>query len=164
MFNIGDYVVCPGHGVGRVEQIDDKCLGNETFKFYNIKLISSGLKVMVPVESGANSVRSLVVQSDVEKLFAYLKDHDFEPDMSTWNRRQREYLSKVKTGDLLEIADVIKSLYIISGKKGLSFGEKKMLSHCKELLAEELSCVLELPRNSVQQNIDDCFNGQTSTL
>lgn len=165
MFNIGEFVVCPGHGVGKVQQIDGKCLGGETLQFYTIKLISSGLKMMVPVNcKNSNSIRALLSQTDIDNLINHLKDHNFEPDLSTWNRRQRDYLNKIKTGSLFEVADVVRSLYIISVKKGLSFGEKKMLSHCKELLVEEISCIQNRPRIDIHKDIDDCFNGQNIAL
>src|SRR5690349_6968178 len=98
MFNLGDHVVCPGHGVGQICSVETKELNGEMKGFYTIKVISNGMKVMIPVES--KGVRSLIPSSEINGVFELLKDHSVKVDMSTWNRRHREYTLKVKTGSL----------------------------------------------------------------
>ena len=119
MFNIGDYAVCPGHGVGQICDIEERDLGGETRMFYNIKLISNGMKVMLPVE-GESGVRGLVEDDEIEEVFGLLTDHEVQVDNSTWNRRHRDYLAKVKTGSLIEIADVLRSLFLLKNIKKLA--------------------------------------------
>lgn len=83
-------------------------------------------------------------------------NHDVEIDTSTWNRRYRDYMEKIKTGSLLEIADVLRSLFLLRLKKGLSFGEKKMLNHCKELLVQEIAISKGNEKQSVSVQIEAC--------
>ena len=156
MFNIGDYVVCPGHGVGQVCDIETKSIGGGEMSFYIIKIVSNGMKVMVPTNSG-DGVRELVSQKDVDGVFELLNNHDVKLDTSTWNRRHREYMNKVKTGSLLEIADVLRSLFLLKVSKKLSFGEKQMLEQCRELIAKEIALSQDLPEPDVEKRIDSCF-------
>ncbi len=138
MFEIGSYVVCPGHGVGQVINLETKDLGGEEKSFYIVKVISNGMTVMVPTEK-KNGLRELVSDPEIEDVYCLLKDHEIKVDNSTWNRRHREYLSKVKTGSLIEIADVLRSLFLLKNMKKLSFGERKMMDQCKELIIKEIS-------------------------
>lgn len=138
MFKIGDYAVCPGHGVGQVCDIETRDIGSEEKSFYIIKIFSNGMTVMVPTDS-ENGARGLVDDGEITEVYQLLKDHEVEVDNSTWNRRYRDYMGKIKTGSLLEIADVLRSLFLLKVKKNLSFGEKKMLEQCRTLLAQEIS-------------------------
>ncbi len=157
MFNIGDYAVCPGHGVGQITDIEERDLGGETKSFYITKIISNGMTVMVPTDS-KDGIRGLVENQDIEDVFGLLKDHDVTVDNSTWNRRHREYTAKIKTGSLLEVADVLRSLFLLKEKKTLSFGEKKMLERCKDLLVEEISLAGGQEGPQVGDQIENCFN------
>ena len=96
------------------------------------------MTVMVPTDS-ENGARGLVDDGEITEVYQLLKDHEVEVDNSTWNRRYRDYMGKIKTGSLLEIADVLRSLFLLKVKKNLSFGEKKMLEQCRTLLAQEIS-------------------------
>lgn len=156
MFQITDYVVCPGHGVGQVTDIESKDLGGKAKEFYIIKLITSGMKVMVPIES-KDGVRALVKNEEVEGVFVLLSDHNVKVDTSTWNRRHRDYMNKVKTGSVYEIADVLRSLFLLKISKKLSFGEKKMLEQCKELLVKEIAISQGFTEDAVNGRIDNCF-------
>ncbi|MBF0297590.1 MAG: CarD family transcriptional regulator [Oligoflexia bacterium] len=157
MFTIGDFAVCPGHGVGQICDIEDKKIGTETQIFYIIKLSSKGLKIMVPVENKV-AIRKLANESEITTVFSLLSDHAVEVDTSTWNRRYREYMEKIKTGSLIEIADVLRSLFLLKDRKGLSFGERKMLNHCKELLVQEISLSKGNEKQVVSNQIEACFN------
>lgn len=156
VFDIGDYVVCPGHGVGQVCSVEEKDLGGETKSYYTIKIISNGMTVMVPVDSEAGA-RSLVGISEVDEVYELLNNHDVEVDNSTWNRRYRDYMLKIKTGSLIEIADVLRSLFLLKSKKNLSFGEKKMLEQCKDLIAQEISISGGVETKEVKTKIESCF-------
>lgn len=156
MFNIGDYVVCPGHGVGQVADIETKILGDQEKNFYIIKLIANGMKIMVPTDS-QDGVRMLVGAEVVDDVFKLLGDHNVKVDTSTWNRRHRDYLLKVKTGSLVEIADVLRSLFLLKISKKLSFGEKKMMDQCKELIVKEIAISQGYDEDAISGRIDACF-------
>lgn len=156
MFNIGDYAVCPGHGVGQVCDVEEKEVGGEKLSFYIIKIIANGMTVMVPTNS-ENGIRELVGSSEINEVYELLQDHNVEIDNSTWNRRYREYMTKIKTGSLLEIADVLRALFLLRDKKNLSFGEKKMLEQCRDLLAQEISLSSGGDSKKVSTSIDEYF-------
>ncbi len=156
MFSIGDYAVCPGHGVGQILDIEERALGTETKKFYIIRILANGMTVMVPVES-ETGVRPLVSDSEIEQVYNILNDHDIKVDSSTWNRRYREFSNKIKTGSVTEIAEVLRQLFLLKSKKALSFGEKKMLDQCRELLAQEFSLSNKIDKNSVNEKINSYF-------
>ncbi|MBF0360197.1 MAG: CarD family transcriptional regulator [Oligoflexia bacterium] len=157
MFTIGDFAVCPGHGVGQICDIEEKKIGNESQTFYIIKLSANGLKIMVPVENKV-AIRKLANENEISTVFTLLSDHAVEVDTSTWNRRYREYMEKIKTGSLIEIADVLRSLFLLKDRKGLSFGERKMLNHCKELLVQEISLSKGNEKHVVSNQIEACFH------
>lgn len=156
MFNIGDYAVCPGHGVGQLVDIEERELGAIKKQFYIIKILANGMTVMVPTDS-ENGIRTLVSESEVEEVYQLLNNHDVKVDNSTWNRRYRDYCLKIKTGSVVEIAEVLRQLFLIKQKKSLSFGEKKMLEQCRELLAQEFSILNKIDKNSVNKKIDSYF-------
>ena len=156
-FNIGDYAVCPGHGVGQVIDLKETDLGGEIKKYYSVKIISNGMTVMVPTDT-IDGIRGLVGGDEIELVYKLLNDHEVEVDNSTWNRRHREYMLKVKTGSLLEIADVLRALFLLKNRKNLSFGEKKMLDQCKDLIAQEISLSKGEEKTNVKTNIDSFFN------
>ena len=156
MFNLGDYVVCPGHGVGQICSVDTKELNGEMKSFYIIKVVSNGMKVMIPVDS-KEGVRSLIPSTEIPGVFKLLEDQNVKVDMSTWNRRHREYTLKVKTGSLLEIADVLRQLLLLKMTKKLSFGERKMLDQCKELLVKEISLSSGTAEDMISEKIDSLY-------
>lgn len=156
MFNLGDHVVCPGHGVGQILSVETKELNGEPKSFYIIKVVSNGMKVMIPVDS-KEGLRALIPTSDIESVFELLKDQDVKVDMSTWNRRHREYTLKVKTGSLLEIADVLRQLLLLKMTKKLSFGERKMLDQCKDLIVKEISLSSGAAEGDVSNKIDSLY-------
>lgn len=155
-FKIGDFAVCPGHGVGQICDIEEKDLGFEKRSFYILKLISNGMKVMIPLDS-KEGIRRLANNEEISEVFGLLTDHDVPIDTSTWNRRYREYMEKIKTGSLLEIADVLRSLFLLKHRKNLSFGEKKMLDQCKDLLVQEISLSEGHDKKFVVSKIESCF-------
>ena len=156
MFNIGDYGVCPGHGVGQLVDIEERELGSTKKQFYIIKILANGMTVMVPTDS-ETGIRNLVNESEVEEVYQLLTDHDVKVDNSTWNRRYRDYCLKIKTGSVVEIAEVLRQLFLLKQKKSLSFGEKKMLEQCRELLAQEFSILNKIDKNSINEKIDSYF-------
>lgn len=163
MFNIGDYAVCPGHGVGQIVDIEERPLGDKTQAFYVIKVIANGMSVLVPTNS-ENGIRGLVDNKQIEEVFELLHNHDVKVDNSTWNRRHRDYMLKVKTGSLLEIADVLRSLFLLKNKKNLSFGEKKMLEQCRDLIIQEIAITNGSEKVSIKKNIEQIFESEQASL
>ncbi len=156
MFSIGDYAVCPGHGVGQICDIEEREMGDQTKTFFIIKILANGMTVMVPTDS-ETGIRVLVGEPDVNQVYTILEDHDIKVDNSTWNRRYREYSAKIKTGSVIEIAEVLRQLFLLKEKKSLSFGEKKMLDQCRELLAQEFSLTNQIDKNSINEKINSYF-------
>ncbi len=156
MFNLGDHVVCPGHGVGQILSVDTKTVGEDIKSFYIIKVVTNGMKVMIPTDS-KDGVRHLVSVNEIDNVFNLLSDHNVKVDNSTWNRRHREYTLKVKTGSLIEIADVLRQLLLLKMSKKLSFGERKMLDQCKELLVKEMALSSGEPEQETSNKIDSLY-------
>lgn len=156
MYEIGSYVVCPGHGVGQILNIEKKTLGEEEKTFYIVKVISNGMTIMVPSDK-KDGLRELVSNNEIDSVFTLLQDHEVKVDNSTWNRRHRDYLAKVKTGSLIEIADVLRSLFLLKNVKKLSFGERKMMEQCKDLIIKEIAISTGEAENNIDGKIESCF-------
>lgn len=149
-FKSGDKIVYPGHGVGEIEGIRTTVLGGQEHYIYNIKILDSGMKVMVPVsQATAVGLRKIVDKKAIDEVFSILKDRDFKIDTQTWNRRFREYSQKIKTGSVFEIAIVLRDLLVLSADKELSFGEKKMLDMAESLLVSEIALAKARPHDKV---------------
>lgn len=156
MFKIGDYAVCPGHGVGQICDVEEREMGGAINSFYILKIISNGMTIMVPTNS-KEGIRGLVNDSEIGDVYTLLKDHDVAVDNSTWNRRYREYMLKIKTGSLKEIAEVLRALFLLKQKKNLSFGEKKMLEQCRDLIVQEIALAEGADKTMVKNKIDANF-------
>lgn len=163
MFKIGDYAVCPGHGVGQICEIEEREVAGNKSSFYVLKIMANGMTVMVPTDS-EDGIRTLVGENEIHEVFELLNNHDVKVDNSTWNRRYREYMHKIKTGSLLEIADVLRSLFLLKNMKSLSFGEKKMLENCKNLIAQEISLANGENSKDIQSKIEARFVAEETVI
>ena len=149
-FHIGDRVVYPNHGVGIVEQIGTRTLGQQVEKYYLLNIKSSNLKVTVPFHSvAAVGLRPVVKNGEIQKILDYLADGMGE-SAADWKDRFKENSDRMRTGSLLEVAAVLKSLLVLNESKPLSFREKKMLERARYLLVSELA----LARNCEEGNIE----------
>jgi CarD family transcriptional regulator len=149
-FKVGDKIVYPGHGVGEIEGIRTTVLSGQEHHIYNIKILDSGMKVIVPVsQASAVGLRKIIDKKAIDEVFSILKDRDFKIDTQTWNRRFREYSQKIKTGSVFEIAVVLRDLSVLSADKELSFGEKKMLDMAETLLVSEIAIAKSRPHDKV---------------
>lgn len=155
MFELGDYVVYPGHGVGQVIDRADKEVKGEVLSTISVKIVSNGMKMIVP--QGKSPLRSLITEKEINDVFNLLQDKDVNPSRETWNRRHREYMAKINTGSVLEIADVLRSLLVLKYSKKLSFGEKKMVELCKDLLVKEIAITSGAPEKEVNHKIDSLY-------
>lgn len=139
-FKVGDNAVYPGHGVGRILSIETKeILGNKQ-TFYSIQIVETGMKIMIPKDNVASvGLRPIISKDEAQKVLGILKEKDVKIDNQTWNRRYREYMEKIKTGSVYEIAEVLRDLFLLRVDKELSFGERKMLDTARNLLLKELT-------------------------
>jgi len=149
-FKVGERVVYPNHGVGVIEQISYGSLNGGAEKCYLLRILSSGLRVMVP-QTNATSVglRPLIRQTEASKVLSYIEKGNFNSHRD-WKDRFKENSEKMRTGSLLEVAAVLKSLVALSRSKPLSFREKKMLERAKYLLVSELATA----RNTTEQTVE----------
>ncbi len=139
-FKEQDKVVYPAHGVGVIDTIQTRKVGGTDQMFYNIRILETDMKIMVPVSQAETvGLRRVVDKRMVTKVYEILKDRDVTIDTQTWNRRYREYTQKIKTGSVLEIATVIRDLSVLKTDKELSFGERRMLDTAEGLLVKEIS-------------------------
>lgn len=140
VFKVGDNAVYPGHGVGEVVAVEQKEMMGCTQVFYSIKILETGMKIMVPKTNAKNvGLRPIISQDEASKVLNILQEKDVKIDNQTWNRRYREYMEKIKTGSVYEIAEVLRDLFLLKVDKELSFGERKMLDTARTLLITELS-------------------------
>lgn len=154
LFQVGDNAVYPGHGVGEVVAVENKEIMGCSQTFYSIKILESGMKIMVPKTNVANvGLRPIISKKEASKVLNILREKDVKIDNQTWNRRYREYMEKIKTGSVYEIAEVLRDLFLLKVDKELSFGERKMLDTARTLLLTELSLATtqkELEKEEVQ--------------
>ncbi|MBB6217403.1 CarD family transcriptional regulator [Anaerosolibacter carboniphilus] len=138
MFNIGDKVVYPMHGAGVIEAIEEKEILGKKRKYYIMKMPLGEMKVMIPLDNvGDIGLRDIISLDEVEQVMAVLSD-DTSKMPKNWNRRYRANLDKIKSGDIYEVAAVVRNLMLRDKEKGLSTGEKKMLNNAKQILISEL--------------------------
>lgn len=160
-FNVGDKAVYPAHGVGIVRDVITREMDGEQITFYVLKILDNGMTISVPVDNARSiGMRPVVASEQIDKVYEILKDRDVPTDNQTWNRRYREYMSKIKTGDPLEVAKVLRDLALLKADKPLSFGERKMFDQARSLLVQEIAVARDLDEKQVGQLIDDMFNGK----
>jgi CarD family transcriptional regulator len=153
-FRIGDKVVYPNHGVGTIEQISSRTISGQVERYYLLRINSNSLTVMVPF-SNVDSVglRKIVKQAEINKILAYLADGDCKAH-ADWKWRFKENSEKMRSGSLLQVAEVLKSLLKLNRSKPLSFREKKMLDRARHLLVSEVATVKGVPDRASEALID----------
>ena len=155
MFTIGDKVAYPMHGAGVIEGIEEQTILGTPRRYYVLRLSHSDMKVMVPVENSQQvGVRYIVGASDIDDVVSVLHS-DSTPMSDNWNKRNRDNMEKLKTGDLKEIAEVVRNLLRADHRKKLSTGEKKMLNNAKQLLLSEFVLVKNISVDNADQMIED---------
>jgi CarD family transcriptional regulator len=154
MFNIGDIVVYPAHGVSEVESVESREISGSTISFFILKVLDTQMTVMVPVTNVENvGIRRLLDEEGVERVLDILKERSVSVDNQTWNRRYREYMEKIKSGSAFEIAEVLRDLNILKRGKELSFGERKMYDTARNLLVSEISISRKLDKKDVEKTL-----------
>ena len=157
-FAVGDKAVYPVHGVAEVVALENRDIGGNKTSVYILKILETGLKIMVPTtNAGSVGLRDLITSKQVKEVYSILKSRDVPRDTQTWNRRYREYMEKIKTGSVFEIAEVMRDLCVLRGTKDLSFGERKMLDTARGLLIKELAIAKGIPEDKLAEEIDAIF-------
>ena len=159
MFNVGDLAVYPAHGVGIIERIETQEISGCRQDFYIMRILDNDMIIMIPINN-VNSVglRDVIGNTEVDKLYSILEKKDVTIDNQTWNRRYREYMDKIKTGSIFEVAEVYRDLLILKTEKDLSFGERKMLDTARSLLVKEISLAKKVGEDQIKKDLDKIFS------
>lgn len=158
-FKTGDKAVYPGQGVGEVMGIEHTEVAGQRQSFYVLRILENGMRIMIPINKvGSVGLREIISEDDVRQVYSILKEKDISVDSTTWNRRYREYMEKIKTGSVFEIAEVLRDLYLLKGDKDLSFGERKMLDTARSLLIKELSLAKACTEDEIEADLKRIFN------
>ncbi|HON58002.1 MAG TPA: CarD family transcriptional regulator [Smithella sp.] len=161
MFKVGDLAVYPAHGVGVIEAIESKEVMGKKQSFYVMKIMGNGMKIMIPTMSvKAVGLREIIMEKEIPKVYEILRNKDVTIDKQTWNKRYREYLERIKTGSVFEIAGVLRDLFILKSDKNLSFGERKMMDTAKNLLVKELSIATNSKESEIENTLQKIFTVQ----
>jgi CarD family transcriptional regulator len=161
-FEVGDSVVYPHHGAGKVLRKEQKEVLGESREYLTIKILHNEMTVMVPTENAALAgLRRVIDEETVKKVLAVLQDECSEMPKN-WNRRFKHNRDKIKTGDIYELAEVVRNLAIRESEKGLSTGEKQMFTRAKKILASELMYALEMNEEEVEQHIYSLLSESSS--
>lgn len=159
MFKIGDMAVYPAQGVGVIEAIEAREYAGEKNEFYVLRIVDSDMTIMVPIaNAGQVGLRCLIEKGKVDTIYDILEEKQSAGQaFGSWSRRQREYNEKIKSGDLREVAGVLRELYIIRGEKELSYGEKKVLELARKLLVKEVALAEGAQEDQVVERVEKIF-------
>lgn len=160
LFAVNELVVYPAQGVGKVERVESQEIGGAKLEFYIVRILNNNVTLMVPVRNAGNvGLRSVCSPETADAILARLQDRsDFTGYTGqNWNRRYREYSEKLKSGDLADVAYVLKELILIGKDKELSFGERRLLEQAMGLITMELAFALGQDKDVVTQRIRAFF-------
>jgi CarD family transcriptional regulator len=154
LYKVGDKVVYPHHGAGTVVKKEIREVLGEKREYLTIKILHNDMTVMVPCENAAKAgLRRVIDDEAVQRVLAVLRD-DVSQMPKNWNRRFKHNRDKIKTGDVYELAEVVRNLAIRESEKGLSTGEKQMYTRAKKILASELMYALEMDEGEAEEHLD----------
>lgn len=158
MYNVGDKIVYPMHGAGVIESIEEREILGQRQNYYVVKMPIGDMKVMIPTHNvNGIGIRQIVGNIEADKVFMILGEHNLCSN-SNWNKRYRENMIKIKSGNIYEVADVVKSLMLREKEKGLSTGERKMLNSAKQILVSELVLAKNLKPLEIEDMIISNLN------
>ena len=157
-FKVGDKAVYPGHGVAEVVGIKKMDISGHEMNVYELEVLDNGMKVYIPT-SNVNTVgmREIISEEEANEVFKILRKKEKVVESTTWNRRYREYMEKIKTGSVFEVAKVLRDLYLLKGDKDLSFGERKMLDTARSLLVKEIAIAKNMTEEEVENEFRTIF-------
>lgn len=159
MFVTGDMAVYPAHGVGVIEAIKTQTIGGVDQNFYVMKILGNDMTIMIPTLNSSNvGLRAIISSEEVQRVIDILLERNVKISAQTWNRRYRDYMEKIKTGSVFEVAAVLRDLYLLSDDKELSYGERKMMDTAKTLLVKEISLARKEDEQAVAQQVEKIFS------
>jgi len=159
MFSVGDLAVYPAHGVGIIERIENQEISGCEQDFYVMRILDNNMIIMIPTRNVNNvGLREIIDKTELPRLYSILEKRDVTLDNQTWNRRYREYMDKIKTGSVFEVAEVYRDLLMLRVEKELSFGERKMLETARTLLIKEISLAKQIGESQVEKDLDSMFS------
>lgn len=158
-FEVGDLAVYPAHGVGKIEAIESRVVNGETHDFYILKVLENSMVIMIPTWNVVQvGLRDVINEKEVPKIYKVLESKkDSGNETQTWNRRYREYMDKIKTGSLYDVAEVFRDLSLLKMNKDLSFGERKLYDTAQVLLVKELSTAKDTDEKTIMSEIESFF-------
>jgi CarD family transcriptional regulator len=158
-FEVGDLAVYPAHGVGRIEAIESRVVNGETHDFYIMKILENQMVIMIPTWNVASvGLRDIIDEREIPKVYEVMKtEREAGTESQTWNRRYREYMDKIKTGSLFDVAEVYRDLALLKLTKDLSFGERKLYDTAQILLVKELSTAKNTSEETIISEIESFF-------
>lgn len=158
-FKIGDLAVYPAHGVGRINAIESRIINGEEHDFYMMKILENEMTIMIPTWNVEQvGLRDVIDEKDIPKVYEVMEKREVSPgETQTWNRRYREYMDKIKTGSLYDVAEVFRDLSLLKLTKDLSFGERKLYDTAQVLLVMELSTARNTDEQTIMSEIDLLF-------
>lgn len=159
-FKVGEKAVYPAQGVGEIISIETRDINGSKETFYVMKILKTESKILIPTKKAKEEgLRKIISKDKIKDIYTILKSKNVSPiSKKTWNRRYREYMDKIKTGSVFEVAEVIRDLSRLKAQKDLSFGERKMLDTARNLLINELSIVKNTNEETIVQEIKSIFN------
>lgn len=153
-FKVGEKAVHPHHGVGEVTAVETKEIAGHKKTFYILRIVESGMKVMVPTDAAQRvGLRSVISKKEADKVLDVLKDTKVAVTAQPWNRRHREYIEMLKSGSPVEVAKVLRDLTRLKSDKDLSFGERRLLDQARSLLVTELALARRCKEDRVEAEI-----------
>lgn len=157
-YKVGDKAVHPAHGVGEITSIEDRHIAGSSKQFYILKIVDSGMTVMIPTDGAERAgLRDVISKKDADAVIAVLKKKEYAVTSQPWNRRFREYTEMMKSGRLVEVAKVLRDLSLLRQDKELSFGEKRLLEQARALLVRELALAQRKGEDRVGETLDAIF-------
>ena len=159
MFKVGDLAVYPAHGVGVIERVESREISGSSQDFYVMRILENDMIIMIPIRNVNNvGLREIIGRKEVPKLYSILRKRDVMIENQTWNRRYREYMEKIKTGSVYEVAEVYRDLLMLKSEKDLSFGERKMLDTARTLLVKEISLAKKVAEAQIERDLEKIFS------
>jgi CarD family transcriptional regulator len=163
-FHVGDLAVYPAHGVGQIEAIESRIINGEKHDFYMMKVLENNMLIMIPTTNVESvGLRDIIDEKEIPKVYDVMKaKKESLNDNQTWNRRYREYMDKIKTGSLYDVAEVFRDLSLLKLTKDLSFGERKLYDTAQILLVKELSTARKTDEETIISEIESFFCSDNS--
>jgi CarD family transcriptional regulator len=162
-FNIGDKAVHPAHGVGEVTSIEEREIAGQAKRFYILKIVETGMTVMVPTDGIERlGLRQVITRKEAKKVLEILESDEVAVTSQPWNRRYREYTEMLNSGSPFQVAKVLRDLSRLRTEKELSFGERRLLEQARNLLVTEIALARRCNEQRIGKEIDEILGLATA--